>query len=285
MTSFNQRECVGCEQPCDDFYCYLCTCQQCGVNLINGICLNCTYGDGKPVTCCGCEGPLNGMFCSFCASRAGNSFSCDPNLNSFDDSENLFDYPPQPQYQTYSWELRGNDAHYGYDCPPQVLFVFVNDVVLTLTNGVDPAQIDESCTEGRPPILEKGSYMPWASRFLRFLDNKKEEGELIRNGSRNTWRLNGNQATTVRNGFAQKNEENEENLQRIPRTTPTRGKKNVQCYNYNGKGHYARDFLKHRVHDVKYFWEQMLLTIKDETRVNPNTKENDFMLMNAYGDD
>nr|GEV77578.1 hypothetical protein [Tanacetum cinerariifolium] len=119
MTSFNQRECVGCGQPCDDFYYYLCTCQQCGVNLINGICLNCTYGDGKPVTCCGCEGPLNYGFCSFCAARAGNSFAYDPNPNSFDDSQNLSDYPPQPQYERYSCELRGNDSHYVSDCPPQ----------------------------------------------------------------------------------------------------------------------------------------------------------------------
>nr|GEY81054.1 hypothetical protein [Tanacetum cinerariifolium] len=69
---------------------------QCGVNLINVICLNYTYGDGKPVTCCGCEGPLNGRFCSFYASRAGNSFAYDPNPNSFDDSQNLSEYPPQP---------------------------------------------------------------------------------------------------------------------------------------------------------------------------------------------
>nr|GEU53932.1 retrotransposon protein, putative, unclassified [Tanacetum cinerariifolium] len=78
------------------------------------------FGDGKPVTCCECEGPLNGQFCSFCASRAGNSFAYDLNSNSFDDSQNLSDYPPQPQYQTYSCELCGNDAHYGYDCPSQV---------------------------------------------------------------------------------------------------------------------------------------------------------------------
>ncbi|GJZ01283.1 hypothetical protein Tco_0519244 [Tanacetum coccineum] len=119
MTSFNQRECKGCGQPCDGFYCYLFTCQQCGVKFMNGICLNCTYGDGKPVTCCGCEGALNSGFCSFCASRAGNSFAYDP--NSFNDSQNLSDYPPQ--YQTYSYELCRNDAHYGYDCPPQVPFI------------------------------------------------------------------------------------------------------------------------------------------------------------------
>ncbi|GJV89359.1 hypothetical protein Tco_1533297 [Tanacetum coccineum] len=39
----------------------------------------------------------------------------------------------------------------------------------------------ESGAEGRPLILEKGSYVPWASQFLRFLDNKRGEGELIRN--------------------------------------------------------------------------------------------------------
>nr|GEU59442.1 hypothetical protein [Tanacetum cinerariifolium] len=94
-------------------------CQQCGVSLLNGICLNFTYGDGKPVTCCECEGPLNDRICSFCNSRAGNSFAYDPNSNSFDGSQNLSDYPPQPQYQTYSCELCGNDAYYGYDCPPQ----------------------------------------------------------------------------------------------------------------------------------------------------------------------
>ncbi|GKB03311.1 hypothetical protein Tco_0831400 [Tanacetum coccineum] len=74
----------------------------------------------RPVTCCGCEGPLNGGFCSFCASRAGNSFAYDPNPNSFDDSQNLSDYPPQPQYQTYSCEFCGNDARYGHYCTPQV---------------------------------------------------------------------------------------------------------------------------------------------------------------------
>ncbi|GJR33255.1 hypothetical protein Tco_1109487 [Tanacetum coccineum] len=38
----------------------------------------------------------------------------------------------------------------------------------------------ESEAQDRPPVLEKGSYMPWASQFLTFLDNKREEGELMR---------------------------------------------------------------------------------------------------------
>ncbi|GJS74211.1 hypothetical protein Tco_0707052 [Tanacetum coccineum] len=127
MTSFEQSECMGCGQPCIGFYCYPCTCQQCGVNLINGICLNCTYGDGKPVTCCGCEGPLKGGFCLFCNSRDGNSFIYDSNPNSFDNPPDFSYHPPQPQYDTYFCELCGNDAHYGYDCPPQVPFVYNPD--------------------------------------------------------------------------------------------------------------------------------------------------------------
>ncbi|GJS64730.1 hypothetical protein Tco_0679294 [Tanacetum coccineum] len=70
---------------------------ECGVNLLLGTCLNCTYGDGKPVTCCGCEGPLRGGFCSFCASRDGNSFDYNPNPNSFNKSQKFSDYPPQPR--------------------------------------------------------------------------------------------------------------------------------------------------------------------------------------------
>nr|GEV48016.1 retrovirus-related Pol polyprotein from transposon TNT 1-94 [Tanacetum cinerariifolium] len=118
MSSFSQRECLGCGQPCDGLYCYLCTCQQCRVSLTNGICLNCTYRDGKPLTCCECKGPLRGGFCWFCDSKAETSFAYDPNPNSFDYSQNLSDYPPQPQYETYLRELCGNDSHYGYDCPP-----------------------------------------------------------------------------------------------------------------------------------------------------------------------
>ncbi|GKD63517.1 hypothetical protein Tco_1305625, partial [Tanacetum coccineum] len=75
MTSFNQRECAGCGLPCDGFYCYLCTCQQCGVNLLDGTCLNCTIGDGKPVTCCGGEGSFNGGNCPSCSNvGSGNEF-------------------------------------------------------------------------------------------------------------------------------------------------------------------------------------------------------------------
>ncbi|GKC38750.1 hypothetical protein Tco_1051134 [Tanacetum coccineum] len=35
----------------------------------------------------------------------------------------------------------------------------------------------DSGANERPPMLEKGNYIPWESRFRRFMDNKLEEGE------------------------------------------------------------------------------------------------------------
>ncbi|GKD37872.1 hypothetical protein Tco_1258079 [Tanacetum coccineum] len=35
----------------------------------------------------------------------------------------------------------------------------------------------DSGANERPPMLDKGNYIPWESRFRRFLDNKLEEGE------------------------------------------------------------------------------------------------------------
>ncbi|GJY91522.1 gag-pol polyprotein, partial [Tanacetum coccineum] len=62
------------------------------------------------------------------------------------------------------------------------------------------------------------------------------------------------------------------NVQRILRTSSSGNATNVQCYNCDAKGHYARDCLKPRVQDSKYFMEQMLLAKKDEV------EHNDFFL-------
>ncbi|GJR90223.1 hypothetical protein Tco_0214234 [Tanacetum coccineum] len=48
-------------------------------------------------------------------------------LNNTPHSPDFSDFPPQPQYETYSCELCGNDAHFGYDCPTQVPFIFNPD--------------------------------------------------------------------------------------------------------------------------------------------------------------
>nr|GEW59345.1 hypothetical protein [Tanacetum cinerariifolium] len=46
-----------------------------------------------------------------------------------------------------------------------------------------------------------------------------------------------------------------ENVQRNLRTSSLGNTSTVQCYNYSGKGHYARNFPKPRVRDSKYFME------------------------------
>ncbi|GJV02886.1 hypothetical protein Tco_1336455 [Tanacetum coccineum] len=43
----------------------------------------------------------------------------------------------------------------------------------------------DSGANERPPMLERGNYIPWESRFRRFLDNKLEEGERVWNSIQN----------------------------------------------------------------------------------------------------
>ncbi|GJS26890.1 retrovirus-related pol polyprotein from transposon TNT 1-94 [Tanacetum coccineum] len=59
----------------------------------------------------------------------------------------------------------------------------------------------------------------------------------------------------------------------------------ITCYNCNEKGHYACDCQKLKVCDAKYFKEQMLLAMKDESGSHLSNEENDFMLDNAYGEE
>ncbi|GJW81686.1 hypothetical protein Tco_0145661 [Tanacetum coccineum] len=76
--------------------------------------------------CCG--GPFNGGNCPSCSSVGSeNEFVYNPNPYSYNETPNFFNQPPQHQYETYSCELCGNDAHYGYDCPPQVSFIYNQD--------------------------------------------------------------------------------------------------------------------------------------------------------------
>ncbi|GKD29954.1 hypothetical protein Tco_1240732 [Tanacetum coccineum] len=43
----------------------------------------------------------------------------------------------------------------------------------------------DSGANERPPMLERGNYIPWESRFRRFLDNKLEDGERMWNSIQN----------------------------------------------------------------------------------------------------
>nr|GEW99551.1 hypothetical protein [Tanacetum cinerariifolium] len=71
------------------------------------------------------------------------------------------------------------------------------------------------------------------------------------------------------------------NLQRTLRNSSLGNTSTVQCYNCSGKGHYARNCLKPRVRDSKYFMEQMLLAKQDEAEVIMTDEQNDFLFADA----
>ncbi|GJR60363.1 hypothetical protein Tco_1502525 [Tanacetum coccineum] len=97
MSSYNRHGCFKCGGLFGGLYCRQCTCEQCRRNYTDEVCDLCCYEVEK-------------------------SFVNDSNPNSFIDSPNIFNPPPQPQ--TYSCKFCGNNAHYGYDCPPQVSFIY-----------------------------------------------------------------------------------------------------------------------------------------------------------------
>ncbi|GJV76365.1 hypothetical protein Tco_1507949 [Tanacetum coccineum] len=81
--------------------CLLGTCQKCGCNEYDGVCFYCKVGNETPI-------------------NVSTPYSSN-------DSPSVASHPPQSQYVPYSCELCGNDSHYGYDCPPQVPFVYNQD--------------------------------------------------------------------------------------------------------------------------------------------------------------
>nr|GEW27750.1 hypothetical protein [Tanacetum cinerariifolium] len=91
---------------------------------LNEECLNCIYGDGKPLTCNKCGGMIRGGFCFPCNFKAENSYNCYQDDYSFNDPSYNFKYLPQPQYENYLCNLCGNNSHDGYDCQQQFPFVY-----------------------------------------------------------------------------------------------------------------------------------------------------------------
>ncbi|GJX39302.1 hypothetical protein Tco_0252605 [Tanacetum coccineum] len=81
--------------------CLFRTCQKCGCNEYDGVCFYCKVENGTPI-------------------NVSTPYSSN-------DSPSVANHPPQSQYVPYSRELCGNDSHYGYDCPPQVPFVYNQD--------------------------------------------------------------------------------------------------------------------------------------------------------------
>nr|GEX57684.1 reverse transcriptase domain-containing protein [Tanacetum cinerariifolium] len=87
-------------------------------------CLNCVYGNGKPLTFNECGGILRGGFCLPWNLKAENSFNCYQDAYSFNDPSNNSNYLPQPQYENYLCNLCGYNSHDGYEFQQQCPFVY-----------------------------------------------------------------------------------------------------------------------------------------------------------------
>nr|GEU66935.1 putative ribonuclease H-like domain-containing protein [Tanacetum cinerariifolium] len=62
--------------------------------------------------------------CSKCNSGAENSFTYDPNPESFNEVQSIFNPPPQSHYKIYLCQLCESNSHYGYECSQRVPLVY-----------------------------------------------------------------------------------------------------------------------------------------------------------------
>nr|GEZ06749.1 hypothetical protein [Tanacetum cinerariifolium] len=99
MSSFYEFTCYGCGDPLDTPLCYLCMCEQCGNIPINGTCLKCNIG-------------------------AGNSFTYDPNPESFNEVQSISNPPPQTHYNIYLCQICESNSRYGYECSQRIPLVY-----------------------------------------------------------------------------------------------------------------------------------------------------------------
>ncbi|GJT72216.1 hypothetical protein Tco_1031502 [Tanacetum coccineum] len=137
----NHNCCYECGDSLDDIFCQRCTCKFCGNGAHIGY--NCPPKASIIFNLEQCNQTINELsqtlpsVHSTCNSGDENSFTYDSKPNFVDDSPNIFNPPPQPSM--YSCELCGNDSHYGYDCPPQVLFDYTIAItpVLSTKEAVD----------------------------------------------------------------------------------------------------------------------------------------------------
>ncbi|GJX60910.1 hypothetical protein Tco_0292300 [Tanacetum coccineum] len=115
--------CYECGDSLDGIFCRQCICKSCGKGAHYGY--NCPPEDPIISTPEPCKQIINEIPQTLPSlDPSCNSFAYDPNPNSFDNSQYFSYQPPQPQFETYLCELCGNNAHYGYDCPPQFPFVY-----------------------------------------------------------------------------------------------------------------------------------------------------------------
>ncbi|GKB19317.1 hypothetical protein Tco_0853240 [Tanacetum coccineum] len=140
----NHNCCYKCGDSLDGIFCQQCTCKSCGNGAHIGY--NCPPKVpiiSNPEQCNQTINELPQTLPSVhptCNYEDENSFTYNSKPNSFNDSPSVLTHPPQLQFETYLCELCGNNAHYGYDCPPQFPLIIMSKILamililLVLTN-------------------------------------------------------------------------------------------------------------------------------------------------------
>ncbi|GJV41190.1 hypothetical protein Tco_1419630 [Tanacetum coccineum] len=153
-SSLDQFHYFHCKDPLEHgIRCQRCTCKWCGYALREGSCWIC---------------PL----------RDENSSIDAP--NSFNDIPNVFTHPPQPQYETYSCELCGNDSHHGYDCPPRFsLAANISTHTPEPSRHFNSFYDDDDYVESTIPLNEIDSQIPLSIAITPVLPTLEPEDSLI----------------------------------------------------------------------------------------------------------
>ncbi|GJV39414.1 hypothetical protein Tco_1417854 [Tanacetum coccineum] len=183
----NHNCCYKCGDLLDGIFCQQCTCKSCG----NGAHIGYNCPPKAPII-------SNSEQCNqtiaeppqtlpsvhpTCNYEDENSFIYDSKLNSFNDSPSVLTHPPQLQFETYLCELCGNNAHYGYDCPPQFPLFPVNYPPQETSREILQAQ--EDLMEAIQAFLKEYDHIPpnekcmalllAEERFLKIKQTMKEE--------------------------------------------------------------------------------------------------------------
>ncbi|GJY57879.1 hypothetical protein Tco_0457771 [Tanacetum coccineum] len=158
----NHNCCYKCGDLLDGIVCQQCTCKSCGNGAHIGY--NCPPKVpiiSNPEQCNQTINELPQTLPSVhptCNYEDENSFTNDSKLNSFNDSPNILTHPPQLQFETYLCELCGNNAHYGYNCPPQIPLFPVNYPPQETSKEILQAQ--EDLMEAIQAFLEEYDHIP-----------------------------------------------------------------------------------------------------------------------------
>nr|GEY25492.1 hypothetical protein [Tanacetum cinerariifolium] len=123
----NHHCCYGCDNSLDGIFCQQCTCKSCGKGAHYGY--NCPLkvpiiSNPEPCHDQNVEEFPQTLPCFHptCYSGDENSFAYDSTPNLVKDSPNVFN--PHSQPSMYSNEFCRDNAHYSYDYPPQVQFIY-----------------------------------------------------------------------------------------------------------------------------------------------------------------